>query len=90
MRIRLYERNFSSLLEWAHREEDRVECYLIIELIINLHVLFTFSVSVANKTFNRRNPFAALIAALESESVASGQYDRLEDRIINLGLWNKL
>lgn len=90
MRIRLYERNFSSLLKWAHDETDRVDGYLIIELIINLHVLFTFSVSVANKTFNRRNPFAALAAALESESVASGKYDRLKDRITELGLWYKL
>lgn len=90
MRIKLYEKKFSSLLKWAHDETDRVNGYLVIELIINLHVLFTFSVSVANKTFNRRNPFAALIAALESESVASGKYDRLKDRITELGLWNKL
>lgn len=90
MRIRLYERNFSSLLKWAHVETDRVAGYLIVELIINLHVLFTFSVSVANKAFNSRNPFKALAAALESESVASGKYDRLKDRITELGLWDKL
>jgi len=89
MKIKLYGMYFTETPAW---EVSSSSLELYIE--INLHISFArgafFAVNVANKSFCSANPFKALIMALESETVGMAKYDRLKERVRDLGLWQKL
>lgn len=89
MKFKLYGMYFTEQTAWSVSGDD-LELYIE----INLHASFKrgvfFAVSVANKSFCHINPFKALLMALESETVGMGKYDKLKERVRDLGLWQKL
>jgi len=89
MRINLYRMSALIMPAWAVKDG-----YLQVYIEINLHLGFKhgffFSVNVANKSFTSRNPFSALLAALESETIGMAKYDALKERVRDLDLWSKL
>lgn len=90
MRIKLFAKKFEEMTAWAHYPEDKVKGFIMLDLLINKHVVFTFQVKVMNKTFSSRNPFKALLFALESESVGMAKYDSLKQRVRSKDLWKSL
>ena len=89
MKFKLYGVYFTEQTAWSASGDD-----LALYIEINLHASFKrgvfFAVNVANKSFCSANPFKALIMALESETVGMGKYDKLKERVRDLGLWQKL
>jgi len=75
MRLKLYELLMVEKCEWG---ED-IAPYIRVELVIDTRDWFFFVVSVADKSFCFRNPFTALLKALECETVAAAKYARLND-----------
>lgn len=75
MRIKLYEKLATSPCKIG----GVVNVYIRIHLVLSLRHAFWFVVSVPNKSFSCRNPFTALIGALESETIAAGKYVRLKE-----------
>lgn len=88
MQIKLFGMYFTESTKWDSK--TNLELYIEIKLHVGISYLPFFSVGVANKVFCRMNPFSALIAALESETVASAKYDALKARARDKGLWQKL
>lgn len=89
MKINLYRMSFVETSAWATESGD-LSCYIELNLFISLKHGFFFSAAVANKVFSSRNPFKALLLALESETLGMAKYDRLKERVRDLGLWQKL
>ncbi len=89
MKINLYRMSAIETSAWAAKPDD-LEVYIEINLHIGIHRGFFFSVNVMNKSFCSRNPFSALIMALESETVGMAKYDKLKERVREIGLWSKL
>lgn len=85
----MYKRKFVETSAWAVTAGD-LEAEIIISLIINRHVLFSFRAKVANKSFGSRNPIKAILRALESETIGMAKYDKIKERVRELGLWSKL
>jgi len=90
MRIKLFAKKFEEITAWAHYPEDTVKGFIMFDLLINRHVMFTFQVKVMNKTFSSRNPFKALLWALESETVGMAKYDLLKQKVRSKDLWRSL
>lgn len=74
MRVKLYE----SSNVFSFKGED-IETYLQIEIDFSIKDFFFFVVHIPNKSFCFRNPFTALIFALESEMVDSAKFVRLDE-----------
>ncbi len=89
MKFNLYRMSAIITSAWATNPDD-LQIYIEINLHIGFEHGFFFSVSVANKSFTSRNPFSALLAALESETVGMAKYDALKERVRDLDLWSKL
>ena len=90
MRIKLFAKKFEETTAWAHTSDDKVKGFIMFDLLVNKHVIFTFQAKVMNKTFSSRNPFKALLLALESESVGMAKYDSLKNRVRSKDLWRSL
>lgn len=90
MKITLFAKKFESPKAWARNGDDVVKGFIIFDLVINKHVGFMFSTKLVNKTFNHRNPFKSIFAALESEAVGMLKYDALKDRVRYKNIWGEL
>lgn len=90
MRIKLFAKKFEFPKAWAHYPEDKVKGLIMFDLLINKHVIFTFQVFVINKSFSSRNPFRALLYALESETIGMAKYDALKERVRSKKMWELL
>lgn len=89
MKINLYRMSFVQTSAWAVNSDD-LNCYIELNLFISIKHGFFFSVAVTNKVFSSRNPFKALLLALESETLGMAKYDKLKERVRDLDLWQKL
>ena len=89
MKIKLYEMIAKESSAWSVGGGD-IDVYIKFELVFSLRVGFMFSVSVMNKVFQHKNPFKALLVALESETVGMCKYDKLKERLRDMDLWSKL
>jgi len=89
MKFNLYRMSALSTTKWSTKPDD-LEIFIEINLHIGFEHGFFFAVNVANKTFTSRNPFSALLSALESETVGMAKYDKLKERVRDLDLWSKL
>jgi len=88
MHKKIYTRKFKFPFQWESYQKKELE-----KREISIWFNFTFrdgiwfTVRVPNKSFNNRNIFKALIAALESESVGMQKYDRLKEEVRELTWW---
>ena len=89
MKINLYRMSFIETSAWSVKPDD-LSCYIELNIFISLKHGIFFSVAVANKVFSSRNPFKALLLALESETLGMAKYDKLKERVRDLDLWQKL
>ena len=89
MKYTLYRMSAVETTAWAAKPDD-LEIYIEINLHASLSRGVFFAVNVVNKSFCSRNPFKALIMALESETVGMAKYDKLKERVRDLGLWRQL
>ena len=89
MEILLYRVNAVSSTAWSVKGDD-LEWYIVFKLVFSWKFGFSFVVQVMNKSFSYRNPFKALLAALESETIGMVKYDKLKERVRDIGVWNKL
>lgn len=90
MEIKIFEKNYDVYPAWAVNGEPKIPSYIRMSLILKWRFGFTFAVDVPDKTFFRQNPFAALLAALESENVGSLKYTALKNRVRELNYWTRL
>jgi hypothetical protein len=89
MELKLISKRFVETSAWAVEERD-LYASIDVRLIINWHVGFTFCVSVVNKSFCSKNPIAAMLAALESETIGMAKYDRIKENLRSRGMWKKI
>lgn len=89
MKFNLYRMSAIETSAWARKPDD-LEIYIDINLHVSFRRGFFFAVNVVNKSFCSRNPFKALLRALESETVGMAKYDKLKERVRDLDLWRKL
>ena len=89
MIFKLISKSFIETSAWAEDGGD-LHASIDVKLIINWHVGFTFCVSVANKSFCSKNPIAAMLAALESETIGMAKYDRIKNKLRSSGAWKKI
>lgn len=89
MKIKLWSKSFNTTSAWAVKSGD-INSYIEISLILSRHWIFCFSVEVMNKSFNYRNPFKALLKALESETIGMNKYDMLKERLRDKDMWREL
>lgn len=82
MKITLISREFDVKPAWEDGT-DPCRSFVKIELILTLKGLPFFRVKVPDKSFNYLNPFTAIGAALESQTVGMVKYDRLKDRLVH-------
>lgn len=91
MKILIMSKSFSSPLAWGTgKNGDDVEGYVKLELILSFPSIFHFVVKVPNKSFCYRNPFKALMLALESQCIGMAKYDRLKERVRAIKHWQDL
>lgn len=83
MKITLFAKKFESPKAWDCTGNDVVK-------VINKHIGFMFSTKLVNKTFNHRNQFKSIFAALESETIGMAKYDALKEHIRDNNAWSKL
>lgn len=90
MEIKIFEKKYNVHPAWAVDGKSRIPSYIRMSLILSWHYGFTFAVDVPDKTFCRRNPFAALLAALQNETAGRLKYSALKERVRELNFWTRL
>lgn len=80
----LYEKQFDVKFKWSGR---------IVAVHIKYEVQFfplRFTVRVPDKVFCSRNPYSALLWAIQSQTVAAVKYSELKDDVRASGGWRAL
>lgn len=86
----LFYKEYESPIAYGYKNEHKVKTYIKITIHFEFKNGLWFGVSVPNMGCGDRNPFKALIRALEHESIGMGKYQRMKDDTRSCGLYNKL
>lgn len=86
----IYYKEYESPIAWGYKPEHKVKSYIRIQSHFDFKEGLRFSVTVPNVAYCHRNPFKALLRALEHESIGMGKYNRLKEDTRSCGLWKKL
>lgn len=89
MKIKLFRKEFCSPVQWGIGENG-VNGYVDMTMNIELRRGISFTVNVANKSFCYRNPFKAIMLALESESVGTAKYNALKELLRDKDMFRAL
>jgi hypothetical protein len=86
----LYYKEYNSPIAYGYKPEHRVKSYVKIQVHFDFKEGLWFSVTVPNMACGNRNPFKALLRALEHESIGMAKYQRMKDDTRSCGLYQKL
>lgn len=92
----LYENSYSCYPQWGSGDGNHpaanspIHSYVELKLHFDFEQGLRFSCSVPNFACSHRNPFKAILRVLEHESIGMGKYQRLKDRVHQVGCWGKL
>lgn len=90
MRKVLYYKEYESSTFWGMSKEENTVSYVKIEMHFDFKEWLRFSASTPNVGFCCRNPIKALLRLLEHESIGMAKYNRLKERIEDLGIRKRL
>ena len=86
----LYYEEYEAPIAYGYKPEHKIKSYVKIQMHFDFKDWLRFSVTIPNMGVCRRNPFRALLRALEHESIGMAKYNRIKEDSRNLGLWQKL
>lgn len=82
----IYEKHYTSPSKWG----QRIESYIKIKLHFDFNRGLLFSVSTPNFGCSNRSLIAALMRAMEHESILGAKYEGLKEKVYSKKLWNSI
>lgn len=86
----LYYKEYESPIAYGHKPEHKVRSYTEINMYFDFKDGLRFCVSVPNFSTTYRNPFKAMVRAMEHESIGMSKYNRIKEDTRRCGYWKKL
>lgn len=86
----LYHNEYDSFVFYGYKPEHKINSYINITMYFDFKEGLRFCVEVPNTSYCYRNPFKAVLRALEHESIGMSKYQQLKDDIRSQGLDRKL
>lgn len=86
----IYYKEYEAPIAYGYKPEHKIKSYVKIQAHFDFKNGLYFSVTIPNMGISRRNPFKALLIALEHESIGMAKYNRIKEDSRSLDLWRKL